>query len=72
MKFHNLIEPKHLTVKIRYKDEGHNAICRELQNGNIEVIFDNPRKSVTKGQSIVIYDGCDVVGGGVIKEPIVL
>lgn len=72
MKFHNLIEPKHLTVKIRYKDEGHNAICRELQNENIEVIFDNPRKSVTKGQSIVIYDGCDVVGGGVIKEPIVL
>ena len=68
IKYKHLNEPRKLTVKIRYKDSGTEAICRTLPDGTLEVVFDNPRQSITRGQSVVMYEGDDVVGGGVIRE----
>ena len=39
-----------------------------LEDGRLEVRFDAPRRAVTPGQSVVLYEGDDVVGGGVIDE----
>ena len=35
-------------------------------NGRVRVEFDEPQRAVTPGQSLVIYDGDVVVGGGII------
>ena len=32
------------------------------------VIFDEPQKAVTLGQVVVIYDGEECLGGGIIDE----
>lgn len=37
-------------------------------SNQVKVDFDEPQMSVAPGQSIVVYDGDSVVGGGVIKE----
>lgn len=66
IKWETLEQPRRLLAKIRYKDEGAPALCRTLDDGTLEVIFDEPRRAITRGQSVVLYDGDDVVGGGVI------
>ena len=33
----------------------------------IRVEFDEPQRAITKGQSVVLYDGDVIVGGGTIK-----
>ena len=38
------------------------------EDGRLQVIFDEPQRAVTPGQSVVFYDGDTVVGGGVIEE----
>jgi tRNA-specific 2-thiouridylase len=34
----------------------------------MRVIFEKTQESITPGQSIVLYDGAVVLGGGIIKE----
>jgi tRNA-specific 2-thiouridylase len=55
------------TVKIRYKDKGDLGTCFLNEDGNLEIHFDQPRSAITPGQSVVLYDGDIVVGGGIIK-----
>ena len=68
IKYPDLATPRRLSVKIRYKDDGAEALCRTLANGDLEMVFDEPRRAITRGQSVVMYEGDDVVGGGVITE----
>jgi len=68
IKYETLDEPRRLTARIRYKDDGAEALCRTLPDGRLEVYFDEPRRAITPGQSVVLYEGNDVVGGGVIRE----
>jgi tRNA-specific 2-thiouridylase len=56
-------------VKIRYNDKSGSAVIRP-EGENLLVIFNEPRKSITPGQSAVFYDGDDVIGGGIIEEVI--
>ena len=60
--------PRRLFVKIRYKDPGAFATVKQLDDGRVEVRFEQPQRAVTPGQSVVFYDGDTVVGGGVIDE----
>lgn len=66
--YESLPEPLRLTAKIRYKDDGAVCTCRTLPDGTLEIHFDEPRRAITRGQSVVLYEGNDVVGGGVIRE----
>ncbi len=68
MKYDALLEPKELTVKIRYKDDGAPALCTAMDDGRLRVEFTETRRAITPGQSIVLYEGDDVVGGGIIEE----
>ena len=55
------------SAKIRYnqKEEGaHAVVC---DGGKVKVTFDRPQRAAAKGQSLVIYDGDTVLGGGVIE-----
>jgi tRNA-specific 2-thiouridylase len=35
----------------------------------IEVMFDAPERAITPGQALVLYDGDECVGGGVVLYP---
>jgi len=67
-KYEDCIVPLRAQVKIRYKDEGGPATVRRRDDGRVEVQFDEKRRAITPGQSVVFYEGDDVVGGGVIDE----
>lgn len=43
-------------------------MAKVLENGDVKVSFDEPIRAITKGQSVVLYDGDVVLGGGTIKE----
>jgi len=66
MKFDEIKSPMKANVKIRYKDSGDSATIEQMDENTIRVEFDNPKKSITPGQSAVFYDGDDVIGGGII------
>lgn len=62
----SLAEPRDYTVRIRYKDAGTPATCHMDADGVLHVRFHEPRSAISRGQSVVMYDGDDVVGGGII------
>jgi tRNA-specific 2-thiouridylase len=68
MKFANLDEERECVVKIRYKDKGSPAFVQTHRDGTITVRFHEAQRAITPGQSIVIYDGDDVIGGGIIDK----
>jgi tRNA-specific 2-thiouridylase len=55
-------------ARVRYMDRGTDALVSLEENGNIKVTFDRPKRAITPGQSVVLYDGDDVVCGGVIDR----
>lgn len=55
-------------AKIRYGAQEAPATIKLLKDGKVEVVFDNPQRAITPGQSVVFYDGEYVVGGGVIEN----
>ncbi len=55
-------------AKIRYKDKGSLVKCKVDDFGSLVVEFIEPKKAVTPGQSVVVYDGEDIVAGGVIDN----
>ena len=55
-------------ARVRYMDRGTDALVSVEENGNIKVTFDSPKRAITPGQSVVLYDGDDVVCGGVIER----
>ena len=57
---------KRLNAKIRYKHEGEYCTIERIQDDLLEVIFEKKVRAITKGQSIVFYEGDYVYGGGVI------
>jgi len=59
---------RRVSAKIRYKDDGGEAVVYEQGNQRVKVIFDEPRRAITPGQSIVFYEGDDVVGGAIIDS----
>ena len=40
------------------------------EGGKTRVIFSKEQRAVTPGQSVVFYDGNEVVGGGIISQRI--
>ena len=59
-----------VTIKIRYNAAAVPGVATLTSDGRLQVMFDQPQKSVTPGQSVVLYDGPIVVGGGVIQKRI--
>jgi tRNA-specific 2-thiouridylase len=66
MKYADCRTPLRVDARIRYKDQGGAARAVETDDGRLCVEFMERRRAITPGQSVVLYEGEDVVGGGVI------
>ena len=54
-------------AKVRYRQQDQH--CEVIANGNgYQVIFTEPQRAITPGQSAVFYDGDHCLGGGVIEK----
>ena len=58
-----------LTAKIRYRQMEQWATVTQPEEDTLRVVFDEPQRAITGGQSLVLYDGDVVVGGGIIETP---
>ncbi|HAW92006.1 MULTISPECIES: tRNA 2-thiouridine(34) synthase MnmA [unclassified Arsukibacterium] len=58
------------TVKTRYRQSDISCTLTPLADGQIKVVFDQPQKAVTPGQSAVFYLDDVCLGGGIIDEAI--
>jgi len=61
-------EPMRVKAKIRYSHREEDATVIQTGDDEIKIEFDNPQRAITKGQAVVMYDGDNVIGGGVIKS----
>lgn len=67
IKYDSIVSEINCVTKIRYKDKGMQCVLYPQVDGTIKVIFDQPVKGITPGQSAVFYDDDEVIGGGLIK-----
>ena len=56
------------TAKFRYRQTDSGVTVEKLADGDIKVIFDEPNRSITPGQAVVLYDGETVIGGATIDD----
>ena len=61
-------ENKTYTAKFRSTQEPREAKIQLLENGDLKIEFIDMQKSISLGQSVVIYDGEILVGGGIIDK----
>lgn len=59
-----------VTAKVRYKDDATPARAFNEAEGSFRVVFENPKRAITPGQSVVLYDSEDIVAGGIIDQVI--
>jgi tRNA-specific 2-thiouridylase len=60
--------PLRCSAKTRYRQPDQSCTVTEHRDGRINVEFDRPQRAVTPGQSVVLYDGVDCLGGAVIER----
>ena len=60
-------EPVRARAKIRYRHREENVTAFPLPGG-VRLLFDAPQRAATPGQAAVLYDGDEVLGGGVIER----
>lgn len=63
--------PAKLSAKIRYRQEDVPCTVESVGNRHacsVQAVFDEPIRSVTPGQSLVLYNNDICLGGGIIQE----
>jgi tRNA-specific 2-thiouridylase len=53
-------------VQIRYRQAPQLAELLPSTSGQVHIVFKNPQRAITPGQSAVFYAGAQVLGGGII------
>lgn len=61
-----LEEPLRCRARIRYRHREQPATVTPVGEDRLKVVFDEPQRAVTAGQSVVLYQGDTVLGGGII------
>jgi tRNA-specific 2-thiouridylase len=58
--------PLKIKAKIRYRHKPSLATIHKIQNTKYKILFSSPQRAVTPGQSVVFYQGQELLGGGII------
>lgn len=61
-----ITQPMEVLAKIRYSAKEAKATIYPIEDGKLKVVFDEPQRAITPGQSIVFYIDDVVLGGGKI------
>ncbi|MBI4438084.1 tRNA 2-thiouridine(34) synthase MnmA [Candidatus Uhrbacteria bacterium] len=65
--FQSPTAPRACQARIRYRQPLQSCTITQVNARAVAVVFDEPQRAVTPGQSVVFYDGEVVLGGGIIK-----
>ena len=68
VKYLTIPQGKAFKAKIRYKDGGADCVVTQTAADMMQVEFVTPRRAITPGQSVVVYENDDVVAGGIISN----
>ncbi|MFA4846076.1 MAG: tRNA 2-thiouridine(34) synthase MnmA [Patescibacteria group bacterium] len=60
--------PSSCKARIRYRQPLQQCVITAMNQSILSVRFHDPVRAVTPGQSIVFYDGEEVLGGGIIED----
>lgn len=60
-------EPIEVLARVRYHQKEEPATVVQLDKNRIRLTFHKPQRAITPGQSVVMYQGDLVIGGGVIE-----
>ena len=60
--------PLRCKARVRYRHTEQEALAEPLGDGRVRVTFDAPQRAITTGQTVALYDGDTVLGGGIIRE----
>jgi tRNA-specific 2-thiouridylase len=55
-----------IKARARYNQSEQPATAEQTGADELRIEFDNPQRALTRGQSVVLYDGDIVIGGGTI------
>ncbi len=66
--FDNPASPVRADVRVRYRHTPVPATITPVNDGRVQVRFDEPQRAITPGQATVFYHGDEVVGGGWIVK----
>jgi len=58
--------PQNLRAKIRYRSQDVECTVHRIDNNNLKVEFTEPQRAVTQGQFLVLYQGDELIGSGVM------
>lgn len=64
--FDRIEAPMRLTAKVRYRQTASYARVEQIDAHTLMAEFEAPQRAVCAGQSLVLYDGDYVIGGGII------
>ena len=62
------IFPHACVARVRYRQAPEACVIEKIKGDKVFVTFKKDQRAVTPGQSIVFYDGEEMIGGGVILE----
>lgn len=69
--WHWMGEPRKLPfrakAKIRYRQDDQSVECVQDGENRIKALFETPQRAITSGQTIVIYDGEELIASGIIE-----
>jgi tRNA-specific 2-thiouridylase len=66
--FDTLTQPLRCMAKARSRMTEQAATVYPLPDGTARVVFDEPQRAITPGQTVCLYDGDTVLAGGTITE----
>jgi len=59
---------KKYRARIRYRQPLEECEVAEVSKNSTKIIFKNPQRAITPGQSLAVYDGEEMLGGGIIQS----
>jgi tRNA-uridine 2-sulfurtransferase len=62
--------PLRAAAKTRYRQPDQPCTLTACGQDCVHIVFDDPQWAVTPGQSVVVYDGDECLGGGIINETV--